>query len=133
MTKESIRRRLGYKAHSKKSLNQNQVDDLVSQFLSQSTIQGLANAFRVALAYEATLRWDDYADMTFGDFIVTNEFVRVFLVDTKTDTHKTGQWATFAASLRPNSAYQLYRRLVVALSDELSPEQVSKWPVMFGL
>jgi hypothetical protein len=32
MTKESIRRRLGYKAHSKKSLNQHQVDDLVSQF-----------------------------------------------------------------------------------------------------
>ena len=133
MTKESIRRRLGYKAHSKKSLNQHQVDDLVSQFLSQSTIQGLANAFRVALAYEATLRWDDYADMTFGDFIVTNEFVRVFLVDTKTDTHKTGQWATLVASLRPNSVYQLYRRLVTALSDELSPEEVSQWPVMFGL
>ena len=54
-------------------------------------------------------------------------------MDTKTDTHKTGQWATFAASLRPNSAYQLYRRLVTALSDELRPEEVSQWPVMFGL
>ena len=63
---------------------------------------------------------------------MTNDFVRVFLVDTKTDLYKSGQWATFAASLRPNSAYQLYRRLVVALSDELSTEQVSQWPIMFG-
>ena len=132
MTKESIRRRLGYKAQSKKSLDQNQVDNLVSHFLSHSTIQGLANAFRVALAYEATLRWDDYADMTFGDFIVTNDFVRVFLLDTKTDIYRTGQWATFAASLLPNSAYQLYRRLVVALSDELSSEQILQCPIMFG-
>jgi hypothetical protein len=131
MTKESIRRRLGYKAQAKKPLLQDQVDTLVSHFLSQPTIQGLANAFRVSLAYEATLRWDDYADMTLGDFIVTNDFVRVFLVETKTDSHKTGQWATFAASLRPNSAYQLYRRLVVALSDELDPEKIAQWPVMF--
>ena len=53
-------------------------------------------------------------------------------MDTKTDSYKSGQWATFAASFRPNSAYQLYRRLVVALSDELSTEQVSQWPIMFG-
>ena len=132
MTKEAIRRRLGYKGQSKKPLCQDHVDSLVSHFLSQSTLQGLANAFRVSLAYEATLRWDDYADMSFGDFIVTNEFVRVFLIDTKTDTYKVGQWATFAASERPNSAYQLYRRLVVALNDELSHDQISQWPIMFG-
>ena len=131
MTKESIRRRLGYKAQAKKPLLQDQIDTLVSHFLSQPTIQGLANAFRVSLAYEASLRWDDYADMTLGDFIVTNDFVRVFLVETKTDSYKTGQWATFAASLRPTSAYQLYRRLVVALSDELNPEEIAQWPVMF--
>lgn len=49
--------------------------------MQQPGIQGLANAFRVALAYEATLRWDDYEDMSLGDFIVTNDFVRVFLMD----------------------------------------------------
>jgi len=63
MTKESIRRKLGYKNQSKKPLLQEQVDDVVGQFLSQPTIQGLSNAFRVALAYAATLRWDDYEDM----------------------------------------------------------------------
>jgi hypothetical protein len=65
---------------SKKPFLQEQEDDVVGQFLSQPTIQGLVNVFQVALAYEATLRWDDYEDMTFGDFIVTNDFVRVFLV-----------------------------------------------------
>jgi hypothetical protein len=100
MTKESIRRKLGYKNQSKKPLLQEQVDDVVGQFLSQPTIQGLANALRVALAYAATLRWDDYEDMTFGDFIVTNDFVRVFLVDTKTDSMKTNgsQFLVLAAS-----------------------------------
>jgi hypothetical protein len=34
----------------------------------------------VALAYEATLRWDDFADTLLGDFIVTLEIVRVFFV-----------------------------------------------------
>ena len=51
---------------------------------------------RVSLAYEATLRCDDYKDMVFGDFIVISQFVRVFFVDTKTDLYKQGQWATFA-------------------------------------
>ena len=131
MTKESIRRKLGYKNQSKKPLLQEQVDNVVGQFLSQPTIQGLANAFQVALAYEATLRWDDYEDMTFGDFIVTHDFVRVFLVDTKTDSTRSGQWATFAASTRSKSAYQLYRSLLSKLSSELSPEQIAQWPVMF--
>ena len=81
------------------------MDRIVTYFLRQPGIQGLANAFRVALAYEATLRWDDYQEMTLGDFIVTNDFVRVFLIETKTDSLKSGQWATFAASSRTNSAY----------------------------
>jgi len=131
MTKESIRRKLDYKNQSKKPLLQEQVDDVVGQFLSQPTIQGWSNAFRVALAYEATLRWDDYEDMTFGDFIVTYNFVRVFLVDIKTDSMKSGQWATFAASTRSNSAYQLYRTLLSKLSSELSPEKIAQCPVMF--
>jgi hypothetical protein len=133
MTKESIRRKLGYRNQSMKPLLQEQVDAAVGQFLLQPSIQGLAkglvkglvNAFRVAL------RWDDYEDMTLGDFIVTNDFVRVFLVDTKTDSMKSGQWATFAASTRSNSAYQLYRMLLSELSGELSPEQIAQWPLMF--
>jgi hypothetical protein len=129
-TKESIRRKLGYRNQSKKPLLQEEVDAVVDQFLLQPSIQGLANAFRVALASEATLRWDDYEDMTLGDFIVTKDFVRVFLVDTKTDSMKSGQWATIAASTRSNSAYQLYRKLLSELSGELSPEQIAQWPFM---
>jgi hypothetical protein len=75
-------------------LLQEHVDAVVGQFLAKPSIQGLANAFRVALAYEAILRWDDYEDMTLGDFIFTNVFVRVFLVDTKTcHSVKSGQWS----------------------------------------
>jgi hypothetical protein len=108
------------------------VDRIVTYFLRQPGIQGLANAFRVALAYEATLRWDDYQEMTLGDFIVTNDFVRVFLIETKTDSFKSGQWATFAASSRTNSAYQLYQKLINSLAQGGLPhERIALWPVMF--
>ena len=60
---------------------QEKIDEVVGQIMRQPGIQGLVNAFRVALAYEATLRWDEYEDMSLGDFIVANDFVRVFLMD----------------------------------------------------
>ena len=88
----------------------------------------------MSLAYEATLRWDDYKDMVFGDFIVTHEFVRVFLVDTKTDVYKNGQWATFAVSERPNSAYPLLQRLIRVMTTSSSEEvrvNMANMPVMF--
>ena len=88
----------------------------------------------MSLAYEATLRWDDYKDMVFGDFIVTHEFVRVFLVDTKTNVYKNGQWATFAVSERPNSAYQLLQRLIRVMTTSSSKEvrvNMSDMPSMF--
>ena len=117
ITKESIIRRLGYRKLPKAALTEVEVDRVVSHLLSQHDVdfQNIANAFRVALAYEATLRWDDFEDTQFGDFIITDEFVRVFLIDTKTDTSKQGQWATFAASPGPRSAYQLLRKLIGAI------------------
>ena len=63
------------------------MNQIVQYFLQRNTIQSQANVFRVALVYEATLRWDDFADTLLGDFIVTHDFVRVFLVDTKTDNY----------------------------------------------
>ena len=86
------------------------------------------------MAYEATLRWDDYKDMVFGDFIVTNDFVRVFLVDTKMDSYKSGQWATFAVSDRPTSVYQLLQKLMEVMAAHSSQEvrdNMSNMPVMF--
>ena len=61
--------------------------------------------------------------MVFGDFIVTSEFVCVFLVDTKTYLYKQGQWATFAVSDRTSSAaYQLMQRLLLVLMSHSSQE-----------
>ena len=64
ITKESIIRRLGYRKQPKSALTEVEVDKVVSHLLSQHDIdlQNIANAFCVALAYEATLRWDDFED-----------------------------------------------------------------------
>jgi hypothetical protein len=111
--------------------SQNQI---VQYFLQRNTVQDQANAFRVALAYEATLRWDDFADTLFGDFIVTHDFVRVFLVDTKTDNYKSGQWTTFLASSTETSAYTLLQNLVKNILSNASQQSLNNsanFPIMF--
>ena len=85
---------------------------IVQYFLQLNTIQSQSNAFRVTLAYEATLRWDDFANTRLGDLIVTHDFVRVFLVDTKTDNYKSGQWSTFSVSPSETSGYTLLQNLI---------------------
>ena len=112
------------------------MNQIVQYFLQRNTVQDQANAFRVALAYEATLRWDDFADTLFGDFIVTHDFVRVFLVDTKTDNCKSGQWATFSASSTETSAYTLLQNLVKNILSEATAQSLNKnnlanFPIMF--
>ena len=84
--------------------------------MSQPTIQGLDHAFRVALAYEATLRWDDYEDMTFGDFIVTNDFWSV------------GHLCSFDSL---EFCLSIVSYAFSKLSSELSLEQIAQWSVMF--
>ena len=59
MTKESIKRKLGFKNTPKMPLQKEQVDRVVTYLVSRNTLQDLANAFRISLGYEATLRWDD--------------------------------------------------------------------------
>jgi hypothetical protein len=113
---------LGFKKTSKNPLLKEHVHQIVRYFLQRNTIQDHVNALRVSLAYETTLRWDDFVDTVLGDFVITHVFVRVFLVDTKTDNYKSGQWATFSVSQSETSAHTLYQDLVkniiVNVSDE---------------
>jgi hypothetical protein len=134
MTRESIVRKLGFKKTSKNPLLKEHVHQIVRYFIQQHTIQDHANAFRVALTYEPTLRWDDFADTLLGDFIITHDFVRVFLVDTKTDNYKSGQWATFSASTTETSAYTLLQNLVQNIAANASEEllkNLASFPIMF--
>jgi hypothetical protein len=137
MTRESIVRKLGFKKTSKNPLLKEHVNQIVQYFIQRDTIQDHDNAFRVVLTYEATLRWDDFADTLLGDFIIiTHDFVRVFLVDTKTDNYKSGQWATFSASTIKTSAYTLLQNLVRnivgnASDSEESLKNLASFPIMF--
>jgi hypothetical protein len=90
----------------------------------------------MALSYEPTLRWDDFADTLLGDFIVTHDFVRVFLVDTKTDNYKSGQWATFSVSPTETSTYTLLQNLIkniVTNASEQSLHNLVNFPPHFLL
>ena len=81
-------RKFGFQKKSKNPLLKEHVNQIVQYFLQRNTIQSQTNVFHVALTYETTLRWDDFTDTLLGDFIVIHDFVRVFLVDTKTDNYK---------------------------------------------
>ena len=57
-------------------------------------------------------------DTQFGDFIITDEFVRVFLIDTKTDisSQNKGNGQPLLLPLdHAGSAYQLLRKLIGAI------------------
>jgi hypothetical protein len=134
MTRESIVRKLGFKKTSKNPLLKEHVHQIVRYFIQRHTIQDHVNDFRVTLAYEATLRWDDFVDTLLGDFIITHDFVRVFLVDTKTDNYKSGQWSTFSTSTTETSAYTLIQNLVktiVANASEELLKNLTSFPIMF--
>jgi hypothetical protein len=60
-------------------------------------------------------------DTFLGDFIITHDFVSVFLVDTKTDTYKSDQWTTFVSPTE-TSAYTLLQNLVKNILTNASEE-----------
>ena len=70
------------------------------------------------------------ASTLLGDFIVTHDFVRVFLVDAKTDNYKSGQWDTFSVSPTETSAYALLHNLFKNISEELL-NNLASFPIMF--
>jgi hypothetical protein len=74
------------------------------------------------------------ASTLLGDFIVTHDFVRVFLVDAKTDNYKSGQWDTFSVSPTETSAYallhNLFKNMVTNMSEELL-NNLASFPIMF--
>ena len=69
-----------------------------------------------------------------GDFIVTHEFVRVFLVDTKTEKYKSDQWSTFSDSPTETSTYTLLQNLIkniITNANDQSLHNLANFPIMF--
>ena len=130
MTRESIVRKPDFKKTSKNPLLKEHVNQIVQHFLQRNTTQDHTNTFRVTLAYEGTLRWEDFADTLRRLYYHT----RVFLVDTKTDNYKSGQWATFSASPTETLAYTLLQNLVKNILGNTCEESLHKlanFPIMF--
>ena len=67
----------------------------------------LLNVMRIATMVEAGLRWDDLSSVSFGSLCCFEGAVRIFCAQTKTDSHREGQWATLVASGAPEAAVQL--------------------------
>ena len=167
ITHESLRRLLGYRKQQKRPLMAVHIEALynthVKPYVSAifAAPQGKATAdyllrvatmFRISLGFEATLRWDDLEGIEVGDMVFSDGFVRVFLVHTKTDVTREGQWCTFIVHDAPWGAFNLLMLLLNAVAvlwnrsskamrrrmvgsrfgpNEVARLQLSKIPVMF--
>ena len=72
--------------------------------------------------------------MLIGDLIVIHEFVRVFLVDTKTEKYNSDQWSTFSDSPTETSTYTLLQNLIkniITNASKQSLHNLAKFPIMF--
>ena len=71
--------------------------------------------FRIRLQWESQTRFSDLAGSNpslFGDMLITTTYVRIFVIASKTDKKRQGQWVTILASSNPASAYQSLLRVL---------------------
>ena len=129
--REALRRRLGTRGHKKFPLMRTHVNSLLERLLSASTsLATLLFCFQIAIMYEGCLRWCDLAQLLFGDIVITNSYLRLFIEQSKTDVYRQGQWVTLPLSRDPFSAYSLLLRLMDAL---IALWQHSSPPMRFRL
>ena len=122
MARESGRRLLGYRNQQAYPLREAHIVALFQAFCQDpsSSMEDVSFMLLICIAWEACLRWDDVCDTEFGDMIWTDEYVKILLINTKTDTYKSGQWCIILVSTLAHSAYQLLVRVITYLCD--SPE-----------
>jgi hypothetical protein len=129
ITHSSIRRRLGYKKCQKRPLMSVHIEALFNHHIRPHLevssdryankggyLHALATMLRISLAFEASLRWDDFEGMVIGDMVFADGFVRIFLVNTKTDTTREGQWCTIVMHDAPWGAFSLLMALLSSLA-----------------
>ena len=67
--------------------------------------------------YNACLRWSDLSRLTFGDFSVTDDSLRLFIASSKTDPYHQGHFITLPRSDSPLSTYSLLIQCLHRLHD----------------
>ena len=74
----------------------------------------LAHMLRMALCQEALLRFDELANITFGDILITDTCLHIFIFESKTDKVRKGQWVQVYKDRAPWKAYTLHVRRCIA-------------------
>ena len=105
------------RAHGQISLGSNQLP---------TSIQGPLFVFLFALMFEAMLRFDDVQAPLFSDIIWSEDSIRIFLTETKTDIERRGQWASIIADPAISLAYRQFRKIISVIFGSwlLAPEDV---------
>ena len=110
---KGIRRRTGSAGKKKAAVSYEDV--LAVQ--REATRSGDASEELVAdwtsIMHEGQFRFDDAHGMNLGDLVFEQYFVRILVVDTKSDKDREGQWGLLAVSSDPQSAYQRLIALIL--------------------
>lgn len=117
LVRDALFRRLGLRGRKKSPLLRIHIDAIITRHLGAShSLETLLRCFHITVMYEGCLRWSDLKQLTFGDIVVSVDYLRLFIESAKNDQYRAGQWVTIATSLRPTSAYSLLLRLLESLT-----------------
>ena len=116
MTVDAARRYLGYKNKPKDPILQQHIRSIWEAFgKADSSLNKVACLLRLSASQEGLLRWDDLVALRAGHFLFSDDpdaQFRAFLIHTKTDQYREGQWAMFSQRDVPWSTQQLLLRML---------------------
>ena len=115
--RSALLRKLGIMGKKKTPLLYCQIIHILEvQLAASPDMATLLSCFHMAIMYEGCLRWNDLAQIQFGDIIVTPSFLRLFIQSAKTDKYRQGQWVTISSSSHTHSACQLLQKILAGLA-----------------
>lgn len=130
--KEALKRKLGITGRKKTPLLRCQIIQMIHLHLSQhSELSTLMTCLHIALMYEGCLRWNDLAQLQFGDIVITPLFLRLFIQAAKTDAYREGQWITIESSHLQYSASRLLSSVLARLTYIWSNSDMQTKAIMY--
>ena len=121
MTVGAARKYLGYQNRPKDPILQEHIRSIWKLFGGpEATLTKVATLLKVSATQEGLLRWDDLAALHAGHFLFSDDPdapFRAFLIHSKTDQWREGQWSMFSSRNVPWSTQQLLIRTLQMVSD----------------
>ena len=131
--RKGMGRELGVKGHQAIPLGDEVLERMLEQLreIPQSEVmRDFVTLLVVAVMREGVLRWDDVSRIEFQDVLITEQYIRMFVTERKTDVKREGFWVMLPRREQAWSAYKLLQQVPERVETEfgkLSLAQQGAW------